>query len=239
MSREVEHLEKIASNSLYCAGINRDTIEYSFEIFKRYIKGRSILEVGPAEGVMTRFLVELGLEMTVVEGSARFCDDLRKWNTDIEVIHSLVEEFLTEKKYDNIVLGHVLEHVDNPVEILQVVGSWLNDDGRILAAVPNSRSIHRQSAVIMGLLEFEEQLNEMDHHHGHRRVYNPESFRRDFTKAGLDIEFFGGYWMKPLSNAQIETTWTPQMLRAFMKLGERYPDIAGEIYIVANSGASV
>ncbi len=146
---------------------------------------------------------------------------------------SLAEEYQAEKKYDNIVLGHVLEHVDNPVEILKVVGSWLNDDGRILAAVPNSRSLHRQSAVLMGLLEFEEQLNEMDHHHGHRRVYNPETFRRDFSKAGLDIEIFGGYWMKPLSNAQIEKTWTAEMLRAFMKLGERYPDIAGEIYIIA------
>ena len=64
-------------------------------------------------------------------------------------------------------------------------------------------------------------------------MYNPESYRNDFLQAGFKIEVFGGYWMKPVSNKQIEETWTPQMLEAFMALGERYPDIAGEIYVVA------
>jgi hypothetical protein len=64
-------------------------------------------------------------------------------------------------------------------------------------------------------------------------VFTPESFRQCFVAAGLDIEIFGGYWLKPLANAQIEATWTPEMLDAFMRLGERYPDIAGEIYVVA------
>jgi hypothetical protein len=51
----------------------------------------------------------------------------------------------------------------------------------------------------------------------------------------LQIEFFGGYWLKPLSNQQIEENWTPSMLDVFMRLGERYPDIAGEIYVVARA----
>jgi hypothetical protein len=76
----------------------------------------------------------------------------------------------------------------------------------------------------------------MDLHHGHRRVFNPETFRNAFYQAGLQIEVFGGYWMKPVSNKQIEDNWSAEMLDAFMKLGERYPDIAGEIYIVASSG---
>ena len=63
----------------------------------------------------------------------------------------------------------------------------------------------------------------------------PESFHRCFVDAGLAIEKSGGYWLKPLSNRQIEATWTPQMLDAFMQLGERYPDIAAEIYVVATA----
>jgi len=109
--------------------------------------------------------------------------------------------------------------------------------GRILAAVPNSRSLHRQAAVLMQLLPGEDALNEMDIHHGHRRVFSPESFRRCFLDAGLTIDIFGGYWLKPVSNRQIEQTWTPAMLDAFMQLGERYPDIAGEIYVVASPRA--
>ena len=96
-----------------------------------------------------------------------------------------------------------------------------------------SRSLHRQATVSMGLLESEHSMNENDIHHGHRRIFDPETFRQAFLSSGLAIEVFGGYWMKPVSNAQIEKSWTPEMLQAFMQLGERHPDISGEIYIIA------
>ena len=63
-------------------------------------------------------------------------------------------------------------------------------------------------------------------------------FGSTFT-AGYRIEIFGGYWIKPISNAQIDAQWSAEMLDAFMRLGERYPDIAAEIYVVASpDGAS-
>jgi len=128
----------------------------------------------------------------------------------------------------------VLEHVQDPVDILARTRQWLKPGGRIFAAVPNARSVHRQAATIMGLLPQEDALNEMDRHHGHRRVFNPESFRAAFSQAGLRVDVFGGYWLKPVSNGQIESHWTPAMIEAFMQMGERYPDIAGEIYVVAS-----
>jgi 2-polyprenyl-3-methyl-5-hydroxy-6-metoxy-1,4-benzoquinol methylase len=232
-TKEIEHLERIASDSWYARGCNRRTIEYSFKIFTRHIHGETILELGPAEGVMTDMLASLGKRLTLVEGSSKFCDDLRHRHPKAKVVHSLFEDFQTEDRFDNIVLGHVLEHVADPIEILKLAKTWLSAEGRILAAVPNARSIHRQAAVLMGLLPFEEAMNEADHHHGHRRVFTPETFRSAFLQAGLEIEIFGGYWLKPVSNRQIEETWTPEMLTAFMQLGERYPDISGEIYVVA------
>ncbi|HEX3720176.1 MAG TPA: class I SAM-dependent methyltransferase [Verrucomicrobiae bacterium] len=230
---EIEHLEKIAADSWYARGANIRTIEYSFRIFARHIRGESILELGPAEGIMTNLLASLARKFTIVDGSARFCDDLRKRFPNATVVHSLFEDYRTEERFDNIVLGHVLEHVADPVEILRMVKSLLKPGGRVLAAVPNARSLHRQAAVVMGLLPFEEGMNEADMHHGHRRVFTPETFRHAFLQAGLRIEIFGGYWLKPVSSRQIEETWTPEMLEAFMQLGERYPDIAGEIYVIA------
>lgn len=234
---EIDNLEKIARQSLYSAGVSADMIAHSFSIFKRHIRGRSLLEMGPAEGVMTDLLTRLDLEISVVEGSESFAAALAKRYPHIEVTHSLFEDFRPSARFDNIVLGHVLEHVTNPVAILTQVREWLSDDGIILAAVPNARSLHRQAAVVMGILSFEEQLNDADRYHGHRRVYTPETFRHDFLAAGLDIQVFGGYWLKPLANKQIEDHWTPEMLKAFMILGERYPDIAGEIYVVASRKA--
>jgi 2-polyprenyl-3-methyl-5-hydroxy-6-metoxy-1,4-benzoquinol methylase len=179
-SKEVIDLEKIAQNSLYAFGANKVTIEYSFKVFSRHFQGQNILEMGPAEGVMTELLYTLGKKLTVVEGAETFCKSIKSRFPNAEVINSLFEDYQPSQQFDNIVLGHVLEHVDNPVEILSHAAKWLSPQGKILAAVPNSRSLHRQAAVIMGMLPFEETLNDMDKHHGHRRVFNPETYRQSF-----------------------------------------------------------
>jgi 2-polyprenyl-3-methyl-5-hydroxy-6-metoxy-1,4-benzoquinol methylase len=234
---EKSRLESISNVSLYSAGVNSASIKYSFKVAERHLVGDSILEMGPAEGVMTELLVATGKKLTLVEGSGLFCDALRRRFPQANIIHALFEEFQQNELFDNIILGHVLEHVEDPVDILSRARQWLKPGvGRLFAAVPNARSLHRQAAVIMGLLKEEHELNDMDRHHGHRRVYDPASLRADFQRAGLHIDIFGGYWIKPLSNAQIEASWTPDMVEAFMELGERYPDIAGEIYAVATRG---
>jgi 2-polyprenyl-3-methyl-5-hydroxy-6-metoxy-1,4-benzoquinol methylase len=231
--RELETLERVASDSWYAHGANAHMIKYCAKVFARYLLRGNMLELGPAEGIMTVQLAPLTDHLTLVDGSEQFCSNLRRRFPQARVVHSLFEDFQTEERFDNIVLGHVLEHVIDPVAVLRQTRSWLKPDGRILAAVPNARSLHRQAAVIMGLLPFEEAMNETDIHHGHRRVFNPETFRNAFLQAGLQIEVFGGYWLKPVSNRQLEEGWSPEMLEAFMQLGERYPDVAAEIYLIA------
>ncbi len=232
---EQNRLESIAADSWYARGVSERMVEYTFEVFSRYIRGGHILELGPAEGVMTPHLAKAADRLTIVEGARKFCDDLQLRFPQATVVNSLFEDFDPGEEFDVAVLGHVLEHVIDPVAILKRVAGWLAPGGRILAAVPNSRSIHRQAAVIMGLLPAENALNEMDIHHGHRRVYDPDQFRSEFLRAGLQIEAFGGYWLKPLSNRQLEESWTPKMLQAFMQLGERHPELAAEIYVVAGA----
>lgn len=233
MNSERERLEKIASESWYSKGVNSLAIEYSASVFERYLIKGSILELGPAEGVMTEYFTQKYTDITVLEGSTNFSNILKNKFPDIKVINGLFEEFNPESQYDNIILGHVLEHVIDPISTLIRVCEWLSPNGRILAAVPNAFSVHRQAAVIMGMLRDEHDLNETDVHHGHRRVYDPISFKRDFHLANLRVIKFGSYWMKPLSNRQIEEQWTESMVNAFMILGEKYPEIAAEIYIVA------
>ena len=235
MTDEKDRLEKIAKNSIYCKGISAVTIKYSCQIFMRYLRQGSILELGPAEGVMTDILYPLYPEdYTVVDGSSIFIDRLKNRYPDIKAVESIFEEFSPSRLFDNILLGHVLEHVVDPVAILSLCKSWLKNDGVILTAVPNKNSIHRQAAVEMGLLSKLDDFSEKDKHHGHRRVFGKDSFLEIFNLAGLRIIAKGGYWLKPLSDAQIESTFTDSMIDAFFKLGELYPDIAGEIYAVAS-----
>lgn len=233
--QELTRLDAIAGDSWYAQGANLAGVRYSGKVLSRFWRGASCLELGPAEGMMTELLAPAFARLVLVDGSETFCAALAERHPEADVHHALFEDFETEERFDTIVLGHVLEHVDDPQALLRRAKGWLAPSGRVLAAVPNARSLHRQAAVLMGLLAEEHALNDADRHHGHRRVYDPESLRADVIGAGLVLEAFGGYFLKPLSNGQIERDWTPEMLDAFMALGERYPDVAGEIYVVASA----
>lgn len=232
---ERDRLEGIASDSWYALGANGFSVRYCGRLFARFWRGDSCLELGPAEGVMTEVLAARFERLVLVDGSAQFCDALAERHPNADVNCSLFEEWDTEERFDTIVIGHVLEHVDDPRALLAQARGWLAPGGVLLAAVPNARSLHRQAAVMLGMLEDEHALNESDRHHGHRRVYDPESLRADVRAAGLSLDVFGGYWLKPLSNAQLDRDWTPEMMEAFMALGERYPDVSAEIYVVATA----
>jgi trans-aconitate methyltransferase len=232
---EKQRINSIANDSWYNLGANGASVRYLTKVFARHWRPGACLELGPAEGLTTDSLVKFFPDLTCVDGADPFCESLRRRYPHIKVVNSLFEQFEPGRQFDTIILGHVLEHVEDPGTLLKKIKTWLTPEGRLFACVPNARSIHRQMAVDMGILETEHSLNDTDRHHGHRRVYDPESFRNEFLRVGFAIEVFGGYWLKPISNRQIDDTWTPEMLEAAMRVGERYVDIAAEIYVIARA----
>lgn len=226
-------LNDIALHSIYAKGVGRITTEYCGKLFKRYMVSGSILELGPAEGVMTEILCKNQSDYTVVDGAEYFIEEIKRKFPKVKAYCSYFENFKPERQYDNIILGHVLEHVDNPEQVLKLCKQWLKQEGRILSAVPNSESLHRQAAVKMGLLERTSSFSEKDICHGHQRIYNYQSFQQEFIQIGYEILVSGGYWLKPLPDKLIEKDWTRDQIDAFFELGEKYPEIAGEIYIIA------
>lgn len=231
---ESEKLNVIAEHSIYAQGVGRLTTLYCGKIFLRHMVGKSVLEMGPAEGVMTDVLFpHFSGDYTVVDAGKKFVTEIVQRFPAIHGVASLFEKYEPRRSFDNIILGHVLEHVENPVALLRACKAWLAQGGRIFAATPNRNSLHRQAAVKMGLLAQTDALNEKDRRHGHRRVFDLTTLRSCFEQAELKIYNGGGYWLKPLSDRQIEADWTMEMIEAFLALGESYPEIAGEIYYIA------
>jgi 2-polyprenyl-3-methyl-5-hydroxy-6-metoxy-1,4-benzoquinol methylase len=226
-----EHVSQIFD---YFQGVCDTAAEYSLKILKRYVTGRNILEVGPADGHITRGLVA-EYDLTLVEPSETLCRKLRQTFPQAQVICSLVEDFAPSERYDTVLMCHVLDHVRDAEKVVRLASSWLAPDGKIIAIAPNCDSLHRQAAVLMGLLPAANAFSERDRIQGKRKIFSRDEFRRLFEAAGLNIEFFGGYWLKPLSNTQIEQQWTPEMIEVFFALGERYPEIAAEMVLVAGA----
>lgn len=206
-------------------------IRFRYETIKPKLVGSRGLELGPAEGEMTQFLINDFEQLTIVEGAADLLAQIPA-RANLIKIHALFEEFQPEHPFDSIILEHILEHVDDPVGLLSRVKNWLSPNGRLFLGVPNGNSIHRLVAVKMGLLDNPCQLNSRDHALGHRRVYTPETFRADIEKSGLKVLEMGGVYFKPLSNGQIQEHWTEEMIQGFYELGKDFPEHAAEIYAV-------
>jgi 2-polyprenyl-3-methyl-5-hydroxy-6-metoxy-1,4-benzoquinol methylase len=206
-------------------------IRYRYETIKPKLVGKRCLELGPAEGEMTQFLIHDFQELTVVEGSSELLAKIPDYN-NVKKIHGLFEEFEPEQVFDTIILEHVLEHVEDPVALLARVKRWLAADGKLFVGVPNGNSIHRLAAVKMGMLDNPCQLNPRDHALGHRRIYTPETFRVDIEKSGLTVLEISGVYFKPLANRQIQENWTEEMIQGFFELGKDFPEFAAEIYAV-------
>src|ERR1700747_924526 len=185
-SEEVQWQERVACTFDYFGGVCAAAAEYSLGIVKRHLTGTTILEVGAADGHMTRGLVR-DFELTLVEPSETLCQKLRQRFPRAEVIHSLVEDFTPSGRFDNILLCRLLDNVRDPGEVVRMAGSWLKPGGKIIAVASNSESLHRQAAVRMGLLSAVNAFSERDQIQGKRRIFNREEFRRLFLIAGLEI----------------------------------------------------
>lgn len=210
---------------------DKQLIYFKYETLKPYIKGIKGLELGPAEGQMTNFLIKAFTDLTIVEGSKQLLDIIPD-SPNLTKVHTLFEDFKPNCLFDTIFMAGILEHIESPVALLQKAQQWLAPRGRILATVPNGHSIHRLAATKMGLLKDPCELNSRDHALGHRRVYTPQTFRKDIEEAELRIVEMGGVFFKPLSNQQIQENWTQEMVQGFYELGKDFPENGAEIYVV-------
>lgn len=229
-------LDDIAESANYSHGVNGVMIRHSVSIFRRFYDNRgSVLELGPADGLSTKSLLEFCDQVSVIEGSTHFADLLAREFPGITIHNCLFEDFRPATQFDFIYMSHVLEHVDDPVNLLKKIRSWLspNPNGFVFCSVPNALSFHRQVGVIAGDIASEYELNEADKSIGHLRVYDPNTLRQTFVDAGLTIAASGGYFLKTLSNSQIQTVSDEKHLEALMAAGEKYPDEAADIYVVA------
>jgi len=143
----------------------RDTNEhkyaYSFDIdvmhsfmmksftpfFVEGIMQNNVLELGSFEGAFTKRLQDFFHNTTCIEASSEAID-IAKQNKDLSnvtFINDTFEAAKLDRRYDNIILTHVLEHLDDPIAILsRIRNEWLNEGGRLFVACPNANAASRQ-----------------------------------------------------------------------------------------------
>ena len=212
-------------------GLDERLVTEGFYAFKPFFTGQNALELGPAIGYMTKFLVNEFDHLTVVEGSKKLLTQIPD-HPKLTKIHCLFEDFTPEVEFDTIIMNHVLEHIEYPVELLKRIRNWLKKDGIFIVGVPNAKSFHRLAAVAMGLLNSEYELNGRDKKLGHFRVYDLSLLRQHVLTADFRIIKEGGLLLKFLSNSQTEKLLDKEIIDAYFKIAPDFYENSAEIFLI-------
>ncbi len=235
---------KNAENEKYAYGFDYDVMHpFMIRSFEPFFRKGSLLELGSYTGAFTRRFLPYFDDITCVEGSDVALAEARKLLGDrVKLVNGLFETIELPKRYDNIVLTHVLEHLDDPVRVLKRINDeWLADTGRFFLVCPNANAPSRQIAVKMGLIPHNAAVTPAEAEHGHRCTYSLDTLERDAVAAGLKVVHRSGIFFKALANFQWDRLLktdivSKEYLEGCYKLGHQYPDLCSSIFLMCERG---
>jgi len=228
----------------YAYGFDFDVMHpYMIQSFEPFFRSGSLLELGSFKGDFTRRFLPFFDDITCVEASDIAINAAKKkLGSEVEYVNSLFEEVTLPKRYDNIVLTHVLEHIDDPVLVLKRINDeWLAEGGRLFLVCPNANAPSRQIAVKMGLITHNTAVTPAEAEHGHRCTYSLDTLERDATAAGLKVVHRSGIFFKALANFQWDQLLktdiiSAEYLEGCYQLGQQYPDLCSSIFLMCQKG---
>jgi 2-polyprenyl-3-methyl-5-hydroxy-6-metoxy-1,4-benzoquinol methylase len=212
----------------------------SFEPF--FVKG-NCLELGSFKGDFTKRLTPYFNDITCVEASDEAIKIAKNdLGSDIKFVNALFEDVKLPEKYDNIILTHVLEHLDDAPGVLRRINDeWLSDKGRFFLVCPNANAPSRQIAVKMGLITHNSAITPAEKEHGHRITYSLDTLERDARAGGLKVVHRSGIFFKALANFQWDRLLNTDIisdayLQGCFELGQLYPDLCSSIFLMCEKG---
>lgn len=148
-------------------------------------RDRRLLDVGTAQGELTRRLSQQGFVVTGIERDAQFADHARPTCADLVELDldQAIPEF--RKPFDVIVYGDVLEHLKDPLRVFTGLNRYLAPEGKVVVSVPNIAHIAIRLMLLFGYFEYMDR-GILDR--THLRFFTLRSFRRFLAQGGMRVE---------------------------------------------------
>jgi len=104
------------------------------------VKGGIALEVGCGNGGMTQLLSQRVDRIVALDVSGPSIEVLKKLRlTNVEPVVGLVEDYRPVCAFDWIILSEVVEHLRDPLMVIQRCLNWCKPTGKVLLTTPNGR----------------------------------------------------------------------------------------------------
>lgn len=235
---------KDTENHKYAYSFDFDVMHpFMLKSFLPFFKQGNFLELGSFKGDFTKRFVPYFNDITCIEASDEAITIAKgQLGNKVKFHNSLFETVKLPTKYDNIVLTHVLEHIDDPILVLKRINDeWLSDTGRFFLVCPNANAPSRQIAVKMGLIDHNSAVTPAEKEHGHRITYSLDTLEKDAKAAGLNVVHRSGIFFKALANFQWDRLLktdiiSKEYLEGCYQLGQQYPDLCSSIFLMCEKG---
>lgn len=135
---------------------------------------------------------------------------------------------------DLVICSSLLHEVPSSTAFLSSVHAVMGPATRLHVNVPNSESLHRRLAHVMGLVPGTKTMSDRNLSLMQHRVYDIGSLRSELQRSGLRIVDQGGYLLKPCTHSQMERVWPElgiEVLDGLFLLGQHMPESASEIWV--------
>lgn len=198
------------------------------------LKGNSCLELGIGHGYTTSTFSKYFKFYKVIEGSPKMIERFNEMfpNSEINVELVYFEDFDTSEKFDVILMGYVLEHVNDPEFILNKYKQFLNNDGHIFVVVPNGAALNRRFGLKAGYIKSLDEMSEFDLLCGHKRTFTYNSLIELVNKCGLDIIICEGIFLKCMATQQMIDLKIPDpIIKGMCEVAVDYPELAACILV--------
>ena len=243
MNRNYNKELKDTTDHKYAYNFDFDVMHrFMIQSFEPFFKEGNCLELGSFKGDFTKRLLPFFKDITCVEASDEVIKIAKENYKELKFINALFEEVNLPEKYNNIILTHVLEHLDNPVAVMKRINDeWLSDNGRFFLVCPNANAPSRQIAVKMGLITHNTAVTPAEKEHGHQITYTLDTLERDARAAGLNVLHRSGIFFKALANFQWDRLLntdiiSDEYLQGCYQLGQQYPDLCSSIFLMCEKG---
>lgn len=192
-----------------------DPYESSGLLMAMIPRGARVLDIGCGTGSISGMIRELrGADVLGIEPHP---ERAKKAETEgIKVVNGVYSDEIPRDhgRFDIVLFADVLEHLTDPVHILEQVKSALAPNGRVLASIPNVAHWSVRLRLLAGRFDYRP-TGIMDA--THLRWFTREGVRRLFHGAGYEIERFdaaAGAWMDEYHSTPLR--WAPEHRRSFV-----------------------
>jgi 2-polyprenyl-3-methyl-5-hydroxy-6-metoxy-1,4-benzoquinol methylase len=136
------------------------------------VEGASVLDVGCGSGRLSRTLSDKGYGVVAIDNDWQAVEIAKK--KGITAFVSDINDWKTDEKFDCIILGDVLEHIEDDKSAMRKIHGMLRLNGCIVVNLPSYPFLFGKHDIALG----------------HKRRYSDDELKAKLIASGFRIEYF-------------------------------------------------